>query len=54
LKERLAEIAAEIPTMSGAPIADSVAFRAANLIDGTEAAYRSAAETLTIGLSAAK
>ena len=54
LKERLAEIAAEIPTMSGAPIADSVAFRAANLIDGTAAAYRSAAETLTIGLSAAK
>lgn len=54
LKARLAEIAAEIPTMSGAPIADSVAFRAANLIDGTPEAYASAAETLTIGLSAAQ
>jgi cytochrome c-550 PedF len=54
LKARLTEIAVEIPTMSGAPIADSVAFRAANLIDGSEAAYISAAETLTIGLSAAQ
>ncbi len=54
LKARLTEIAAEIPTISGAPVADSVAFRAANLIDGTPAAYASAAETLTIGLSAAQ
>jgi len=53
LKSRLAEIAADIPTMSGAPIADSVAFRAANLIDGTAESYAAAAETLTIGLSAA-
>jgi hypothetical protein len=53
LKARLSEIAADIPTMSGAPIADSVAFRAANLIDGSPEAYTAAAETLTIGLSAA-
>lgn len=54
LKSRLTEIAAEIPTISGAPVADSVAFRAANLIDGTPEAYGSAAEILTIGLSAAQ
>ncbi len=54
LKARLTEIAVEIPTISGAPVADSVAFRAANLIDGTPAAYAAAAETLTIGLSAAQ
>lgn len=54
IKGRLTEIAAEIPTMSGAPVADSVAFRAANLIDGTAEAYASAAETLTIGLPAAQ
>lgn len=53
LKARLGEIAGEIPTLSGAPVADSVAFRAANLIDGTSDAYKSASEALTIGLSAA-
>ncbi|WP_299693652.1 cytochrome c-550 PedF [uncultured Tateyamaria sp.] len=53
LKGRLNEIAGEIPTLSGAPVADSVAFRAANLIDGTPDAYKSASEALTIGLSAA-
>jgi cytochrome c-550 PedF len=53
LRARLSEIAAAIDTYSGAPIADSVAFRAANLIDGSAAAYKSASETLTIGLSAA-
>ncbi len=53
LKSRLGEIASSIETLSGAPVADSVAFRAANLIDGTAEAYRSASETLTIGLSAA-
>lgn len=52
LKARLSEIAAGIETLSGAPVADSVAYRAANLIDGTPAAYKSAAEALTIGLSA--
>ncbi len=54
LKARLTEIAGGIETLSGAPIADSVAFRAANLIDGTPGAYKSAAETLTVGLSAAQ
>ena len=53
LKARLSEIADSIETYSGAPVADSVAFRAANIIDGSSAAYKSAAETLTIGLSAA-
>lgn len=53
IKARLTDIASGIETLSGAPVADSVAFRAANLIDGTQAAYHSAAETLTIGLSAA-
>ncbi|MEL6467235.1 MAG: cytochrome c-550 PedF [Pseudomonadota bacterium] len=53
LKGRLNEIAGDIPTLSGAPVADSVAYRAANLIDGTPDAYKSASEALTIGLSAA-
>lgn len=53
LKSRLTEIAAGIETLSGAPVADSAAFRAANLIDGTQEAYGRAAEALTIGLSAA-
>lgn len=52
IKARLSEIAGGIETLSGAPIADSVAYRAANIIDGTSAAYKSASETLTIGLSA--
>lgn len=52
IKARLSEIAGGIETLSGAPIADSVAYRAANIIDGTPAAYKSASETLTIGLSA--
>ena len=52
VKVRLSEIAKGIETLSGAPVADSVAYRAANLIDGTPAAYKAAAETLTIGLSA--
>lgn len=53
LKARLSEIAAGIETVSGAPVADSAAYRAANLIDGTQDAYARAAEALTIGLSAA-
>jgi hypothetical protein len=53
LKARLSEIAAGIETVSGAPVADSAAFRAANIIDGTQDAYARAAEALTIGLSAA-
>lgn len=53
LKTRLSKIAANIETVSGAPVADSAAYRAANLIDGTQEAYARAAEALTIGLSAA-
>jgi len=54
MKSRLIEIAAEIPTLSGAPVADSIAAEAAMRIDGTPLGYSDAAETLTIGLSAAK
>jgi len=50
---RLTEIGEGIETLSGAPVADSIALRAAALIDGTPASYKAAAETLTIGLSAA-
>lgn len=53
MKTRLSEIAGEIETLSGAPVADSIALRASKVIDGTPAAYKSAAEILTIGLSAA-
>jgi cytochrome c-550 PedF len=53
MKAQLTEIAESIETLSGAPLADSPAFRAANLIDGSEGGYKSAAEALTIGLSAA-
>ncbi|QPH54261.1 cytochrome c-550 PedF [Pontivivens ytuae] len=52
-KAELMAIADEIETLSGADLADSVALRAAQQIDGTEASYAKAAETLTIGLSAA-
>ncbi len=53
LVARLSEIAADVETGSGAPVADSVAFRAANLIDGSPEGYKAAQEALTIGLSAA-
>ncbi|WP_425100692.1 cytochrome c-550 PedF [Tropicibacter sp. S64] len=53
LKARLTEIAGGIETLSGAPVADSAASRAARLIDGTPVGFRHAAEALTIGLSAA-
>lgn len=52
-KARLTEIATGIGTLSGAPVADSIAARAARQIDGTPASFKVAAETLTIGLSAA-
>jgi cytochrome c-550 PedF len=52
-KAKLQEIADQIETMSGAPVADSPAFRAVALIDGSSEGYRKAAEALTIGLSAA-
>lgn len=53
LELELREIAGKIETGSGAPVADSVAFRAANLIAGENADPVHAAEQLTIGLSAA-
>lgn len=46
-------IAETVETGSGAPVADSVAFRAAGLIDSETPDYDGAAEALTIGLSAA-
>lgn len=50
---QLDEIAEGIETLSGAPVADSVAFRAANILKADPTNLKSAAETLTIGLSAA-
>lgn len=54
LQAALSDIAAEVETGSGAPVADSVAYRAAALISGDAPDFKQAAETLTIGLSAAK
>jgi cytochrome c-550 PedF len=53
LHEELSAIAKDVETGSGAPIADSVAYRAANLISGEAPNFAAAAEALTIGLSAA-
>ena len=50
---RLQEIAAEIETLSGAAVADSVARRAALALDSDPDDHFGAAEILTIGLSAA-
>lgn len=54
LRTELLAIAAEVKTASGAPKADSAALRAALALDGSAEAKRHAAETLTIGLSAAE
>ncbi|MDJ0994058.1 MAG: cytochrome c-550 PedF [Dinoroseobacter sp.] len=54
LKVELEEIAGQIETASGAPVADSAAYRAANLISGDSPDAVAAAEALTIGLSAAE
>ncbi|MFN6951486.1 MAG: cytochrome c-550 PedF [Albidovulum sp.] len=53
LKNELSEIALTVKTASGAPVADSVASRAAEQISEDPASWKTAAETLTIGLSAA-
>lgn len=53
LKKELADIAMTVKTASGAPVADSVASRAAAQITEDPASWKVAAETLTIGLSAA-
>jgi cytochrome c-550 PedF len=51
----LALIAEEIPTLSGAPVADSIARRASMVLAAEDGpAIREAAEILTIGLSAAQ
>ncbi|WP_299392841.1 cytochrome c-550 PedF [Pelagibius sp.] len=54
VRQELTEIASEVETGSGAPIADSVAFRAARMLDGSAESFKTAADTLTIGLSAAQ
>ena len=54
LQAELDEIASSIETGSGAPVADSVALRAAVLISGDSPDFAEAAEQLTIGLSAAQ
>ncbi|WP_425091285.1 cytochrome c-550 PedF [Tropicimonas sp. S265A] len=53
MKAELEAIAAEVYTESGAPLADSIAWRAAAQLAGTPESYKAAAETLTVGLSAA-
>lgn len=52
--ETLTEISTEVPTGSGAPIADSAASRALTALDGSPEGVKTAAETLTVGLSAAQ
>lgn len=52
LQAELAAVAEGVETGSGAPIADSVAFRAANLISGDTPDFAGAAEALTVGLAA--
>ncbi len=54
IRQELAQIASKVETGSGAPVADSVAFRAAKILDGSTESFKTAAETLTIGLSAAQ
>jgi len=54
LREEMLAIAGKIPTGSGAPVADSVATRAAALLDGSDGSLHHAAEILTVGLSAAE
>ena len=53
-KALLEDIAKKIETGSGAPLADSVASRAARLLEQPKTGLKEAGETLTIGLSAAK
>lgn len=54
VKTQLDKIASGIETLSSAPVADSAAWRASRQIDGTESGYGTAADTLTVGLSAAE
>lgn len=52
VRMELEGIASGALTASGAPVADSAAYRAALMLDGSAEAARHAAEMLTIGLSA--
>lgn len=54
LKAELAQVAAGVATASGAPVADSAAYRAARALNGTPSGQKNAGEILTIGLSAAR
>lgn len=54
VKTELLAIAAEIKTSSGAPVADSAPFRAANMLSDDAVSWKKAAEALTIGMSAAQ
>ena len=54
LREEMLAIAAKVETGSGAPIADSPASQAANLLDGSPEGIKKALDVLTVGLSAAK
>ena len=53
-KESLGKIATEVPTGSGAPIADSAVSRAYAALDGSPEGVKTAAESLTVGMSAAQ
>ncbi len=53
-KKKLSEIAVEVPTGSGAPVADSAVSRAVASLDGTAQGVKNAAENLTVGMSAAQ
>ena len=51
---KLVEIGEQIETLSGAPVADSVALRAAAILAADPNNFSKAEETLTVGLSAAQ
>lgn len=51
---KLVEIGNQIETLSGAPVADSIALRAAAILQADPTAFKAAEETLTVGLSAAQ
>ncbi|WP_210530275.1 cytochrome c-550 PedF [Rubellimicrobium arenae] len=53
IKAELMEINAGFETLSGAPVADSAAARAARLIDGSPARFHEAAELISVSLSVA-
>lgn len=53
-KEKLSEIAVDVATASGAPVADSAVSRAVTSLDGSAEGVKNAAENLTVGMSAAQ